>query len=202
MKNFMNQLKEGILTNNPIFVQLIGLCSTLAVSTTLQNGLGMGLAVTIVLMSSNLVISLLRRIIPNQIRIAAYIVIIAGFVTIVDLSMQAWLPELSESLGLFIPLIVVNCLILARAEAFASKNPPLLSLIDGLTMGIGFTIAISLISAVRELLGSGSLLGIPVFGSGYTPIIMIILPAGGFLTLGILMAVFQYLMHKYKKEEN
>lgn len=202
MKNFMNQLKEGILTNNPIFVQLIGLCSTLAVSTTLQNGLGMGLAVTIVLMSSNLVISLLRRIIPNQIRIAAYIVIIAGFVTIVDLSMQAWLPELSESLGLFIPLIVVNCLILARAEAFASKNPPLLSLIDGLTMGIGFTIAISLISAVRELLGSGSLLGIPVFGSGYTPIIMIILPAGGFLTLGILMAVFQYFMHKYKKEEN
>ena len=202
MKNFMNQLKEGILTNNPIFVQLIGLCSTLAVSTTLQNGLGMGLAVTIVLMCSNLVISLLRRIIPNQIRIAAYIVIIAGFVTIVDLSMQAWLPELSESLGLFIPLIVVNCLILARAEAFASKNPPLLSLIDGLTMGIGFTIAISLISAVRELLGSGSLLGIPVFGIGYTPIIMIILPAGGFLTLGILMAVFQYLMHKYKKEEN
>ena len=202
MKNFMNQLKEGILTNNPIFVQLIGLCSTLAVSTTLQNGLGMGLAVTIVLMCSNLVISLLRRIIPNQIRIAAYIVIIAGFVTIVDLSMQAWLPELSESLGLFIPLIVVNCLILARAEAFASKNPPLLSLIDGLTMGIGFTIAISLISAVRELLGSGSLLGIPVFASGYTPIIMIILPAGGFLTLGILMAVFQYLMHKYKKEEN
>ena len=202
MKNFMNQLEEGILTNNPIFVQLIDLCSTLAVSTTLQNGLGMGLAVTIVLMCSNLVISLLRRIIPNQIRIAAYIVIIAGFVTIVDLSMQAWLPELSESLGLFIPLIVVNCLILARAEAFASKNPPLLSLIDGLTMGIGFTIAISLISAVRELLGSGSLLGIPVFGSGYTPIIMIILPAGGFLTLGILMAAFQYLMHKYKKEEN
>lgn len=202
MKNFMNQLKEGILTNNPIFVQLIGLCSTLAVSTTLQNGLGMGLAVTIVLMCSNLVISLLRRIIPNQIRIAAYIVIIAGFVTIVDLSMQAWLPELSESLGLFIPLIVVNCLILARAEAFASKNPPLPSLIDGLTMGIGFTIAISLISAVRELLGSGSLLGIPVFGGGYTPIIMIILPAGGFLTLGILMAVFQYFMHKYKKEEN
>ena len=202
MKNFMNQLKEGILTNNPIFVQLIGLCSTLAVSTTLQNGLGMGLAVTIVLMCSNLVISLLRRIIPNQIRIAAYIVIIAGFVTIVDLSMQAWLPELSESLGLFIPLIVVNCLILARAEAFASKNPPLLSLIDGLTMGNGFTIAISLISAVRELLGSGSLLGIPVFGIGYTPIIMIILPAGGFLTLGILMAGFQYLMHKYKQEEN
>ncbi len=203
MNNFKQQLKEGILTNNPIFVQLIGLCSTLAVSTTLANGLGMGLAVTIVLMCSNLVISLLRKIIPNQIRIAAFIVVIAGFVTIVDLSMQAWLPELSESLGIFIPLIVVNCLILARAEAFASKNGPIASLIDGLTQGIGFTIAISIISAVREIIGSGSLLGVPVFTESYTPVIMIILPAGGFLTLGILMAVFQYFTNKYsKKEEN
>ena len=202
MNNFKQQLKEGILTNNPIFVQLIGLCSTLAVSTTLANGLGMGLAVTIVLMCSNLVISLLRKIIPNQIRIAAFIVVIAGFVTIVDLSMQAWLPELSESLGIFIPLIVVNCLILARAEAFASKNGPVASLIDGLTQGIGFTIAISIISAVREIIGSGSLLGVPVFTESYTPVIMIILPAGGFLTLGILMALFQYFMNKNKKEEN
>ncbi len=203
MNNFKQQLKEGLLTNNPIFVQLIGLCSTLAVSTTLANGLGMGLAVTIVLMCSNLVISLLRKIIPNQIRIAAFIVVIAGFVTIVDLSMQAWLPELSESLGIFIPLIVVNCLILARAEAFASKNGPFASLVDGLTQGVGFTIAISLISAVRELIGSGSLLGVPVFTESYTPVIMIILPAGGFLTLGILMALFQYFMNKYsKKEEN
>ncbi|MBQ1250336.1 MAG: electron transport complex subunit E [Clostridia bacterium] len=202
MNNFKQQLKEGILTNNPIFVQLIGLCSTLAVSTTLANGLGMGLAVTIVLMCSNLVISLLRKIIPNQIRIAAFIVVIAGFVTIVDLSMQAWLPELSESLGIFIPLIVVNCLILARAEAFASKNGPIASLIDGLTQGIGFTIAISIISAVREIIGSGSLLGVPVFTESYTPVIMIILPAGGFLTLGILMALFQYFMNKNKKEEN
>lgn len=202
MNNFKQQLKEGILTNNPIFVQLIGLCSTLAVSTTLANGLGMGLAVTIVLMCSNLVISLLRKIIPNQIRIAAFIVVIAGFVTIVDLSMQAWLPELSESLGIFIPLIVVNCLILARAEAFASKNGPIASLIDGLTQGIGFTIAISIISAVREIIGSGSLLGVPVFTESYTPVIMIILPAGGFLTLGILMALFQYFMNKNQKEEN
>ncbi|MBQ5760908.1 MAG: electron transport complex subunit E [Clostridia bacterium] len=202
MNNFKQQLKEGILTNNPIFVQLIGLCSTLAVSTTLANGLGMGLAVTIVLMCSNLVISLLRKIIPNQIRIAAFIVVIAGFVTIVDLSMQAWLPELSESLGIFIPLIVVNCLILARAEAFASKNGHIASLIDGLTQGIGFTIAISIISAVREIIGSGSLLGVPVFTESYTPVIMIILPAGGFLTLGILMALFQYFMNKNKKEEN
>jgi len=202
MNNFKQQLKEGILTNNPIFVQLIGLCSTLAVSTTLANGLGMGLAVTLVLMCSNLVISLLRKIIPNQIRIAAFIVVIAGFVTIVDLAMQAWLPDLSESLGIFIPLIVVNCLILARAEAYASKNGPIASLIDGLTQGIGFTIAISIISAVREIIGSGSLLGVPVFTESYTPVIMIILPAGGFLTLGILMAIFQYFMNKNKKEEN
>ncbi len=202
MNNFKQQLKEGILTNNPIFVQLIGLCSTLAVSTTLANGLGMGLAVTLVLMCSNLVISLLRKIIPNQIRIAAFIVVIAGFVTIVDLAMQAWLPELSEALGIFIPLIVVNCLILARAEAFASKNGPVASLIDGLTQGIGFTIAISIISAVREIIGSGSLMGVPVFTESYTPVIMIILPAGGFLTLGILMAIFQYFMNRNKKEEN
>ena len=202
MNNFKQQLKEGILTNNPIFVQLIGMCSTLAVSTTLANGIGMGIAVTLVLMCSNLVISLLRKIIPDQIRIAAFIVVIAGFVTIVDLAMQAWLPELSEALGIFIPLIVVNCLILARAEAFASKNGPIASLIDGLTQGIGFTIAISVISAVREIIGSGSLLGVPVFTESYTPVIMIILPAGGFLTLGILMAIFQYFMNKNKKEEN
>ena len=202
MNNFKQQLKEGILTNNPIFVQLIGMCSTLAVSTTLANGIGMGIAVTLVLMCSNLVISLLRKIIPDQIRIAVFIVVIAGFVTIVDLAMQAWLPELSEALGIFIPLIVVNCLILARAEAFASKNGPVASLIDGLTQGIGFTIAISIISAVREIIGSGSLLGVPVFTESYTPVIMIILPAGGFLTLGILMAIFQYFMNRNKKEEN
>ena len=202
MNNFKQQLKEGILTNNPIFVQLIGMCSTLAVSTTLANGIGMGIAVTLVLMCSNLVISLLRKIIPDQIRIAVFIVVIAGFVTIVDLAMQAWLPELSEALGIFIPLIVVNCLILARAEAFASKNGPVASLIDGLTQGIGCTIAISIISAVREIIGSGSLMGVPVFTESYTPVIMIILPAGGFLTLGILMAIFQYFMNRNKKEEN
>ena len=201
MSNFKQQMQEGILTNNPIFVQLIGMCSTLAVSTTLANGIGMGIAVTLVLMCSNLVISLLRKIIPDQIRIAVFIVVIAGFVTIVDLAMQAWLPELSEALGIFIPLIVVNCLILARAEAYASKNGPIASLIDGLTQGIGYTIAICVISAIREIIGSGSLLGVPVFTETYTPVIMIILPAGGFLTLGVLMAIFQYFMNKYKKEE-
>lgn len=201
MSSLLKQLKEGLLTNNPIFVQLIGMCPTLATSTSLKNGIGMGLAVTFVLMCSNLVISLLRKFIPNKIRIAAYIVIIAGFVTIVDLSLQAWLPDLSASLGMFIPLIVVNCIILARAEAFASKNGPLPSLMDGLSMGIGFTVAISILSTVRELLGSGTILGIEVFGSGYTPIIMAILPAGGFLLLGILIALFQHIMNKRSKKE-
>lgn len=201
MSSLLKQLKDGLLTNNPIFVQLIGMCPTLATSTSLKNGLGMGLAVTFVLMCSNLVISLLRRFIPSKIRIAAYIVIIAGFVTIVDLSMQAWLPDLSASLGMFIPLIVVNCIILARAEAFASKNKPLPSLIDGLSMGIGFTFAISILSAVRELLGAGTILGIDIFGDGYTPIIMAILPAGGFLLLGILIALFQHIMNRRSKKE-
>lgn len=200
MSSFVKQLKEAILTNNPIFVQLIGMCPTLATSTSLKNGIGMGLAVTFVLMCSNLVISLLRKFIPSKVRIAAYIVIIAGFVTIVDLSLQAYLPELSSSLGMFIPLIVVNCIILARAEAFASKNGPLPSLIDGLSMGLGFTVAISILSTVRELLGSGTIYGLPVFGDGYTPIIMLILPAGGFLTLGLLIALFQHLTRN--KEES
>lgn len=200
MSSFVKQLKEGILTNNPIFVQLIGMCPTLATSTSLKNGIGMGLAVTFVLMCSNLVISLLRKFIPSKVRIAAYIVIIAGFVTMVDLSLQAYLPELSSSLGMFIPLIVVNCIILAHAEAFASKNGPLPSLIDGLSMGLGFTVAISILSTVRELLGSGTIYGLPVFGDGYTPIIMLILPAGGFLTLGLLIALFQHLTRN--KEES
>lgn len=196
MSSFTKQLKEGVLTNNPIFVQLIGTCPTLATSTSLENGMGMGIAVTLVLMCSNFVISLLRKFIPSKVRIAAYIVIIAGFVTIVDLSLQAWFPELSASLGIFIPLIVVNCLLLARAEAFASKNKPIPSLIDGLTMGIGFTVGISIISAVRELIGTGCIYGVPVFGAGYAPVVMMILPAGGFLTLGILMGIFQYFMSK------
>lgn len=200
--SFFKQLKEGVLTNNPIFVQLIGMCPTLATSTSLKNGIGMGLAVTFVLMCSNFVISLLRKFIPSKVRIAAYIVIIAGFVTIVDLTMQAYMQELSASLGMFIPLIVVNCIILARAESFASKNKPLPSLIDGLTMGLGFTLAISILSSVRELLGSGTIYGVEVFGSGYTPIIMMILPAGGFLTLGMLIALFQYFMGKFQKKED
>ena len=176
--NLKQQFKEGLITQNPVTVQLLGMCSTLAITTSLFNGLGMGLAVTIILICSNVLISALRKVIPSQIRIAAYIVIIAGFVTIVDLLMQAFLPELSESLGVFIPLIVVNCIILGRAEAFASKNGVLASAVDGLCQGIGYTVALVITCIIRELLGSGT------FGGG-------ILCGGLFLVLyGLLLRNF------------
>ena len=158
--DFKKQFNEGLLTKNPVLVQLLGLCSVLAITTSLFNGLGMGLSVTVILICSNVLISALRKVIPNQIRIAAYIVIIASFVTIVDLVLQAFLPALSESLGVFIPLIVVNCIVLGRAEAFASKNGVLASALDGLCQGIGYTVALVLMCVVREFLGSGT------FGGG------------------------------------
>ena len=188
--NIAEFFKNGIIENNPTFVQLLGMCPTLATSTSLLNALGMGAAATFVLICSNLVISLLRKLIPQKIRIAAYIVIIAGFVTMIDLLMQAFVPALSNSLGLVIPLIVVNCIILARAESFASKNKPLPSALDGLTMGIGFTIALSCVAAVREILGSGTLLGFELFG-GTAPLSIFALPAGGFLVLGFFIALVQ-----------
>ena len=157
--NFGKQLKEGVITNNPVLVQILGMCPTLAVTTSLFNGLGMGICATIVLICSNVVISLLRHIIPNKVRIAAFIVIIAGFVTCIDLLLKAFVPALSESLGVFIPLIVVNCIILGRAEAFAYKNGPAASAVDGLTQGIGFTLALTILSAVREFLGAGTVGG-------------------------------------------
>ena len=196
MKKFLQQLYEGIFTNNPVFVQLIGMCPTLATTTSLQNGIGMGLAATAVLICSNAVISLLRKLIPSKVRIAAYITIIAGFVTAVDLLIQAYLPGLSKSLGLFIPLIVVNCIILARAEAFASKNGVLPSIGDGLAMGLGFTFALCVLSTIREILGAGTLMGYPLFGDSFQPAILMILPAGGFLTLGFVIALFQKLLKK------
>ena len=196
MKKFLQQLYEGIFTNNPVFVQLIGMCPTLATTTSLQNGIGMGLASTAVLICSNAVISLLRKLIPSKVRIAAYITIIAGFVTAVDLLIQAYLPDLSKSLGLFIPLIVVNCIILARAEAFASKNGVLPSIGDGLAMGLGFTFALCVLSTIREILGAGTLMGYPLFGDSFQPAILMILPAGGFLTLGFVIALFQKLLKK------
>ena len=191
MKNFLKQLKEGLLDNNPTLVQLLGMCPTLATTTSVKNAFGMGLATTAVLICSNLFISLLRKFIPKQVRIAAYIVVISGFVTAVELLMRAYFYSLYQSLGLFIPLIVVNCIILARAEAFASKNKPLPSIVDGVSMGLGFTLALALLGAVRELLGSGTLFGYQVMPAAYEPITVFILPAGAFLTLGFLIAVVQ-----------
>ena len=193
-------LTAGLLENNPTFVQLIGMCPTLAVTTSLQNGFMMGLAATAVLVASNVAISLLRKCIPDKIRIAAYIVIIAGFVTMVEMLLNAFLPALAESLGIFIPLIVVNCIILARAEAFASKNSIGLSALDGLGMGLGFTLALSLISAVRELLGAGTLWGVQILGAAYEPMLMFILAPGGFIILGLLIAIIQLVRNKNAKK--
>ena len=199
--NFKKQFKEGLLTKNPVTVQLLGMCSTMAITTSLFNGLGMGLAVTIILTCSNILISALRKVIPNEIRIAAYVVIIAGFVTIVDQCLQAFLPALSANLGVFIPLIVVNCIILGRAEAFASKNGVLASAVDGITQGIGYTVALSIMCIIRELLGSGTFGGgILNGGEGITiipqpfPAMHMVMPVGGFLVLGCVIAGSQWLM--------
>ena len=210
--NFKKQFKEGLLTKNPVLVQLLGMCSTLAITTSLFNGIGMGLAVTVILICSNVLISALRKVIPNQIRIAAYIIIIAGFVTVVDLLLKAFIPPLSESLGVFIPLIVVNCIILGRAEGFASKNGVLASAVDGLCQGIGYTVALVVVCVIRELLGSGT------FGGGLLnggegiriipaefPAMQMVMPVGGFLVLGFVIAgsqwLIQYLEKKNKKKE-
>lgn len=202
--------KEGLLTKNPVLAQLLGMCSTLAITTSLFNGIGMGISVTLILICSNVLISALRKVIPSQIRIAAYITIIAGFVTIVDLLLKAFIPALSESLGVFIPLIVVNCIILGRAESFASKNGVLASAMDGLTQGIGYTVALVIMCVIRELLGSGTfgggLLnggeGIRIIAEGY-PAMQMVMPVGGFLTLGFVVAGYQWLtrhMHNKKRE--
>ena len=207
--NFKKQLYEGLLPKNPVLAQLLGMCSTLAITTSLFNGLGMGLAVTIILICSNVLISALRKVIPNQIRIAAYIVIIAGFVTVVDLLLQAFIPALAESLGVFIPLIVVNCVILGRAEAFASKNGVLASAVDGICQGIGYTVALVAMCIIRELLGSGTFgggilgengAGIQIFPAEFAALQMI-MPVGGFLTLGFVVAGFQWLLRKVENKK-
>ena len=187
MNKLFKVFKDGIVENDPIFVQFLGMCPTLAVTTSAINGLGMGLSAMAVLVFSNLVISLLRKFIPQKIRIAAYIVIIAGFVTVIDLLLQAYLPELSQALGAFIPLIVVNCIILARAESFASKNGPILSIADGFGIGAGFTVALVIIASVREILGNGSIFGISIFGNGYQPVTMAVLAPGAFIIFGLLL---------------
>ena len=211
--NFKKQFNEGLLTKNPVTVQLLGMCSTLAITTSLFNGIGMGLAVTIITICSNVLISALRKVIPNQIRIAAYITIIAGFVTIVDLLLQAFIPALSASLGVFIPLIVVNCMVLGRAEAFASKNGVLASAVDGLCQGIGYTVALVIVCVIRELLGSGTFGGglLGPGGAGIRiipeqfPAMQIVMPVGGFLVLGFVIAgsqaLMKYMDNKSKKKE-
>lgn len=189
-------LKNGIIDENPIFIQVIGMCPTLAVTTSAINGLGMGLSTAVVLICSNIVISLMRKVIPDKIRIPSFVVVIATFVTIVGMLLKAYIPALDSALGLYIPLIVVNCLILARAESFASKNGALSAAVDGIGMGLGFTVALVVLGSVREILGGGSLFGLSLFGSSFQPALLFILPPGAFLTLGFLMAGFNKLRKK------
>lgn len=203
MKKLKDILKNGLFGENPIFRLVLGTCPTIATSTSASNGLGMGLAVTFVLMGSNLVISLLRNFIPNKVRIPAFIVIIATFVTIIQLLIQGFVPALNDSLGLFIPLIVVNCIILARAESFASKNKPLPSVVDGLGMGLGFTGALVIISSIREILGSGTIFGMALFGENFQPVLMMSQAPGGFIVFGLVLAVVNTIdAHNRKKKES
>ena len=206
--NLKKQFIEGLLTKNPVTVQLLGMCSVLAITTSLFNGIGMGLSVTIILTCSNILISALRKVIPSQIRIAAYIVIIAAFVTVVDLALKAFIPALSASLGVFIPLIVVNCIILGRAEGFASKNGVLASAIDGICQGIGYTVALCIMCIIRELLGAGTFGGgILNGGEGIRiipaqfPALQLVMPVGGFLTLGFIIAGSQWLMKRLNEKK-
>lgn len=207
--NFKKQLKDGLITQNPALVQLIGMCPLLAITTSLFNGIGMGIAVVLILTCSNIVIAALRKIIPNKVRIACFIVVIAGFVTMVDLLIQGFVPALSESLGLFIPLIVVNCVILGRAEAFSSKNGIGASALDGIFQGIGYMIVLIIMSVVREFLGAGTFgggilgpdaKGIQIIPSQF-PAGMLTLPVGGFLVLGCLIAAMQWALSRPKKNK-
>ncbi|MDD7312570.1 MAG: electron transport complex subunit RsxE [Clostridia bacterium] len=215
--NVKKQFKDGLITQNPVLVQLLGMCSTMAITTSLFNGLGMGLSVLIILTCCNIVISLLRKIIPNDIRIAIYVVVIAGFVTVVDLLLQAFIPALSSALGVFIPLIVVNCIIIGRAEAFAAKNTIGASALDGIFQGIGYTIVLVAMCVIREFLGTGAFggglldpvkglcldgtgAGFQIFPAEYG-VSILTLPFGGFLTLGCLIALTQYAMRKSEEKK-
>lgn len=200
IKKIISQFKDSAIINNPTFIQALGMCPTLATTTSAINALGMGLAATAVLILSNVIISLLRKIIPSQVRIASYIVIISGAVTAIELLMKAYLVDLYDALGIFIPLIVVNCIILARAEAFASKNNVLLSLVDGLATGLGFTGALFIIGCIREFLGSGSIFGFTITPEQFHATIFVMAP-GAFLTLGMLMALVQKLKNRTPKSK-
>ena len=208
--NFGKQLKEGLITNNPVLVQVLGMCSTMAITTSIMNGLGMGVSVLIILTASNVVISAIRKIVPDKIRIAMFIVVIAGFVTCVDLLLQAFVPAIAESLGVFIPLIVVNCIILGRAESFSYKNGIGASFVDGICQGIGYTLVLLAMCIIRELLGAGTFGGgiLGVDGKGIQiipsqfPAGMLTLPVGGFLVLAALIAAMQWALSRPKKEES
>ena len=194
--SFIKELTKGIIKENPTFVIVLGMCPTLATSTSVNNALGMGLAATFVLVCSNIFISLIKNITPDKIRIPVYVVVIAAFVSIVDMSMAAFVPALHKSLGLFIPLIVVNCIILGRAEAFANKNNVLNSIADGIGMGLGFTLALSVVATIREILGNGTWLNMKVMPATYDPMLITLLAPGAFITLGFLMAVMNMLKEK------
>ena len=198
----LKQFKNGLITENPTFVLLLGMCPTLATTTSIKNGIGMGLSATVVLTMSNLFISVLRKAIPKKIRIASYIVIISAFVTTVEMLLNAYFPDLAKQLGIFIPLIVVNCIILARAEAFASKSPVLPSIIDGLSMGLGFTMALGILGFIREILGNGTLFDFSLFGGNFNPATVMILPPGGFLTLGCVLGVINYLKDEGRRRKS
>ena len=207
--NLGKQFKEGLITNNPVLVQVLGMCSTMAITTSFFNGLGMGLAVTVILTLSNVIISAIRKIVPDKIRIAMFIVVIAGFVTCVDLLIQAYVPSLASSLGVFIPLIVVNCIILGRAESFSYKNGVAASFFDGIFQGIGYTVVLLIMCIIRELLGAGTfgggilgpdLKGIQIIPSQF-PAGMLTLPVGGFLVLGCLIAAMQWALSRPKKNK-
>jgi len=196
MSGYVQEFTKGLWKENPVFKMVLGLCPLLAVTNTAINGIAMGVASTFVLVCSNTVVASLRSIIPDKVRIPSFIIVIASFVTIVDLSMNAWAHQLHKTLGLFIPLIVVNCLILGRSEAFASRNPVLRSLVDGIGMGVGFTFALFLLGAVREVLGSGKLFGYEVLGGAYNDVLVMILPPGAFLATGVLLGLFNYIESK------
>ena len=197
----LKELTKGLFKENPIFVQFLGMCATLAVSTSVVNSIGMGLSTMVVLVASNIIISLIRNFIPNKVRIAAYIIVIAGCVTAVEMALKAYLPEISKSLGIFIPLIVVNCVILGRAEAFASKNGVLKSALDGIGMGLGFTLALFILGAIREILGNGTFWGISLFGEGFQPATIMILPPGAFIVLGCVLAVINLISLKKERSD-
>ncbi|MFD3157676.1 electron transport complex subunit RsxE [Haloimpatiens sp. FM7330] len=196
MNVLFDRLKKGIITENPIFVQILAMCPTLAVTTNAENAIGMGLATTAVLIGSNIVVSLLRKLIPSEIRIPSYIVIIASFVTVVEFILQGYVPSLYKSLGLFIPLIVVNCIILGRAEAYASKNNIIKSLFDAIGMGLGFTVSLTVLGVIRELLGTGKIFDIKIMFAAYKPAMVMIMAPGAFLTLGILLAILNWIKLK------